>query len=107
LRRPLRGPEPQPRCPGALQVDRPERRGPRRGLPPADTRRHDRRDVPVCAMTDAPLLAVDGLVVAFKTDDGEVRAIDGVSFEVPAGRTLGVVGESGSGKSVTALSILR
>jgi peptide/nickel transport system ATP-binding protein len=55
----------------------------------------------------APLLAVEDLVTTFATEHGEVRAVDGVSFEVPRGKTLGVVGESGCGKSVTALSILR
>ncbi|HEX8951531.1 MAG TPA: ABC transporter ATP-binding protein, partial [Polyangia bacterium] len=53
-----------------------------------------------------PLLDVRDLVTRFATDGGEFRAVDGVSFAVPAGATVGVVGESGSGKSVTALSIL-
>ncbi len=52
------------------------------------------------------MLAVDDLVTTFRTQDGIARAVDGVSFEVRAGETLGVVGESGCGKSVTALSIL-
>ena len=57
---------------------------------------------------DAPLLDVRDLVTRFETDGGgELRAVDGVSFAMRAGTTLGVVGESGSGKSVTALSILR
>jgi oligopeptide/dipeptide ABC transporter ATP-binding protein len=58
-------------------------------------------------MGDAPLLAVEGLVTAFHTDEGTVRAVDGVSFEVKDGGTLGIVGESGCGKSVTSLSIMR
>ena len=54
----------------------------------------------------SPLLAVDGLSVAFAGRDGVVRAVDGVSYEIEAGRTLGVVGESGCGKSVAALALL-
>ncbi len=53
------------------------------------------------------LLQVSELVTTFDTDAGKVRAIDGVSFNVPKGETVGVVGESGCGKSVTALSITR
>jgi oligopeptide/dipeptide ABC transporter ATP-binding protein len=58
-------------------------------------------------VTAGPALRVDDLRVHFDTDAGLVRAVDGVSFEVPAGRTLALVGESGCGKSVTALSVLR
>ena len=54
-----------------------------------------------------PLLEIRDLVTEFRTDRGTVRAVDGVSFSVPRGTTLGVVGESGCGKSVTALSIMR
>jgi peptide/nickel transport system ATP-binding protein len=54
-----------------------------------------------------PLLAVEGLRTHFATNDGIVRAVDGVNFTVDEGETLGVVGESGCGKSITALSIMR
>ncbi|MCL5291848.1 MAG: ABC transporter ATP-binding protein, partial [Actinobacteria bacterium] len=53
------------------------------------------------------ILEVDNLVVHFFTHDGEVHAVDGVSFHLDKGETLSIAGESGSGKSVTALSILR
>src|SRR5260221_13434984 len=53
------------------------------------------------------LLEIRDLVTEFRTEHGTVRAVDGVSFEIPERGTLGVVGESGSGKSVTALSIMR
>ncbi|HWT22037.1 MAG TPA: ABC transporter ATP-binding protein [Solirubrobacteraceae bacterium] len=52
------------------------------------------------------LLEVRDLSVRFATDDGVVRAVDGVSYAVEAGRSLGIVGESGSGKSVSSLTIL-
>ena len=53
------------------------------------------------------ILEVSGLVTAFDTDAGRLTAVDGVSFEVPRSKTLGIVGESGCGKSVTAFSITR
>jgi len=54
-----------------------------------------------------PLVAIDNLRTYFHTDDGIVRAVDGVSLQVEEGHTLGVVGESGSGKSVTAYSVMK
>src|SRR5918993_299241 len=57
--------------------------------------------------SDSPLLAVRDLKTYFFQDDGLVKAVDGASFDVFPGRTLGIVGESGCGKSVTARSIMR
>jgi peptide/nickel transport system ATP-binding protein/oligopeptide transport system ATP-binding protein len=54
----------------------------------------------------APLLEVRGLRTWFQTDRGLFRAVDGISFEVGRGRTVGLVGESGCGKSVTSLSLM-
>ncbi|MEO5916918.1 MAG: ABC transporter ATP-binding protein, partial [Luteolibacter sp.] len=53
------------------------------------------------------ILEVDKLITSFETDRGLLRAVDQVSFTVPAGKTVGIVGESGCGKSVTAMSIVR
>src|SRR5215468_6387656 len=54
----------------------------------------------------AAMLEVDDLRIHFPTDDGLVKAVDGVSFTLDRGKTLGIVGESGSGKSVTSLGIM-
>jgi peptide/nickel transport system ATP-binding protein len=58
-------------------------------------------------MEKSPVLSVKNLKTYFYTEDGIVKAVDGVDFDVYQGETLGIVGESGCGKSVTALSILR
>lgn len=52
------------------------------------------------------LLVIKNLITEFQTDGGSLRAVDGVSFSVPKGKTVGIVGESGCGKSVTAMSIV-
>ena len=57
-------------------------------------------------MTETPLLTVEDLRVRFQTEDGVVKAVDGVSFDVRRGEVLAVVGESGCGKSVTAMSLM-
>jgi len=54
-----------------------------------------------------PLLSLDELRTYFRTDEGVVRSVDGVSYDAFPGETVGVVGESGCGKSVTALSVMR
>ena len=58
-------------------------------------------------MNEQPLLQVKNLCTSFKVDHGEVRAVNGISFNLDRGKVLGIVGESGSGKSVTAYSIMR
>ena len=53
-----------------------------------------------------PLLQVEDLRVSFRTADGTVQAVRGISYDVEAGQTLGIVGESGSGKSVSTQTIM-
>ncbi len=52
-------------------------------------------------------LSVRDLTVSYNSDDGAVRAVDGISFDIPAGKRLGIVGESGSGKTTTALALIQ
>jgi oligopeptide/dipeptide ABC transporter ATP-binding protein len=57
--------------------------------------------------TSSPLLSIDNLSVSFGTESGRVTVVEDVSFEVPAGKTVGLVGESGCGKSVSAMTVMR
>jgi oligopeptide/dipeptide ABC transporter ATP-binding protein len=68
--------------------------------------RQGTRSFPPAEELQGPLLEVDDLHTSFATERGMVRAVDGVSFELDRGRTLGVVGESGSGKTVLSRSIM-
>jgi len=66
-------------------------------------------DIPAQCRAQIPdaLLSINNLRTYFRTDEGIIKAVDDVSFEIKQGEALGVVGESGSGKSVTALSVMR
>ena len=75
-------------------------------------KRRKRRNVPESEYTTqmkdpANAVEFDNLHTYFFTDTGVVKSVDGVSFEVPIGKTVGVVGESGCGKSVTSLSLMQ
>ncbi len=72
-----------------------------------EPRRRPSARSPGCASTPPPrLLEVRDLAVEFHTREGVAQAVNGVTFEVEAGRTLGILGESGCGKSVTAQAIM-
>src|SRR5688572_9685499 len=64
-------------------------------------------EIPLEAPMEAPLLSIRQLAVDFKAESGDFRAVDGLTFDIPKGKTVALVGESGSGKSVTAQAILQ
>lgn len=75
-------------------------------------KRDNKKKVPEAEYTtvmknSANIIEFDNLQTYFYTDAGTVKAVDGVSFDIPMGKTIGVVGESGCGKSVTSLSLMR
>ena len=75
-------------------------------------KRHKRKNVPEIEYTvemhdNENVLEIDNLHTYFFSDIGTVKSVDGVSFDIPIGKTVGVVGESGCGKSVTSLSIMQ
>jgi peptide/nickel transport system ATP-binding protein len=76
------------------------------GLSPAETEAAAADRVFPSGPASSAMLEVKDLKIHFPTDDGLVKAVDGISFTLERGRTLGIVGESGSGKSVTSLGIL-
>jgi peptide/nickel transport system ATP-binding protein len=83
-----------------------------RRITDAIEQQRNRKNVPereylVLMKDPANVVEFDNLCTYFFTDIGTVRAVDGVSFEIPKGKTVGVVGESGCGKSVTALSLMQ
>ena len=83
-----------------------------RKITKAFEKQHKRKNVPekeyLTQMADpGNVLEIDDLHTFFYTDVGTVKAVDGVTFDVPVGKTVGVVGESGCGKSVTSLSIMQ
>ncbi len=61
----------------------------------------------ISTLSNQALLQVENLKVSFRTDEGLIKAVDGIDFAVKQGQTLGIVGESGSGKSVTTLAIMQ
>ena len=73
----------------------------------ANAKQHDRQPELSAGVNDDILVDVSDLYVKFFLREGTVRAVDGVSFQIKRGRTLGVVGESGCGKSITARSLLQ
>jgi peptide/nickel transport system ATP-binding protein len=83
-----------------------------RRITDAIERKRNRKNVPeseylTSMKNPANVVEFDNLCTYFFTDVGTVKAVDGVSFEIPKGKTVGVVGESGCGKSVTALSLMQ